>query len=95
MTEEYGLSYPLDRVDWIEGINLEALRKRRLQRAKFEENDLGGLPEPERMEHPLHHLHLHPALDHPMTIEEGMTFAIETQDGDGEGKGSASRRWST
>ncbi len=42
MTEEYGLSYPLDRVDWIKGINLKALRKRRLQRAKFEENDLGA-----------------------------------------------------
>ena len=45
MTEEYGLSYPLDRVDWIAGINLEALRKGRLQRAKealFEENDLGA-----------------------------------------------------
>ena len=45
MTEEYGLSYPLDRVDWIEGINLEALRKGRLQRAKealFEENDFGA-----------------------------------------------------
>ena len=27
------------------------------------------------------------SLDHPMTIEEGMTFAIETQDGDGEGQG--------
>lgn len=34
MTEKSGLSYPLDRVDWIEGINLEALRKGRLERAK-------------------------------------------------------------
>jgi len=27
------------------------------------------------------------SLDFPMTIEEGMTFAIETQEGDGEGQG--------
>lgn len=27
------------------------------------------------------------SLDHPMEIEEGMTFAIETQEGDGEGQG--------
>ena len=40
MAEEYSLSYPQDRVDWIAGITLEALRKGRLQRAKealFEE----------------------------------------------------------
>ena len=45
MTEEYGLSFPSDRVDWIEGINLEALRTGRLQRAKealFEQNDFGA-----------------------------------------------------
>lgn len=27
------------------------------------------------------------SMDHPMEIEEGMTFAIETQEGDGEGQG--------
>ena len=27
------------------------------------------------------------SLDHPMVIEEGMTFAIETQEGDGDGQG--------
>lgn len=27
------------------------------------------------------------SIDHPMEIEEGMTFAIETQEGDGEGQG--------
>jgi Xaa-Pro aminopeptidase len=45
MTEEYGLSFPLDRADWIEGVNMEALRTGRLQRAKealFEQNDFGA-----------------------------------------------------
>ena len=82
MAEEYGPSYPQDRVDWISGINLEALRKGRLQRAKealFEENDFRGLPEPERMEHPLHYLHLHPALDHRQL---GLAHAMLCRDAD-------------
>ena len=45
MTENYGLSFPLDRVDWIAGISLEALREGRLRRAKqvlFEQNEFGA-----------------------------------------------------
>jgi hypothetical protein len=44
MTEEYGLSYPLDRVDWIEGTTWRPCEGS-LQRAKealFEENDFGA-----------------------------------------------------
>ncbi len=45
MTEQYGMSYPMALVDWIQGINLDNLRDGRLARAKeqlFEVNKFGA-----------------------------------------------------
>ena len=45
MTEQYGMSYPMALVDWIQGINLDNLRNGRLARAKeqlFEVNKFGA-----------------------------------------------------
>jgi len=45
MTDAYGKSYPFQLTDWIDGINLDRLRQKRLERAKrelFEKRDFGA-----------------------------------------------------